>query len=209
MEHPALRTVALPVLLPAHRRASAGRRDRARSAERARIGCHRDRRAALVAGQEHSESRAGNLRLLVREYVEHYNQLLQRAPPPARSPTHVRRRTTHVGGDRLDPSRLCLRPSPGTPDASRSRQVGQSGRSPHHDPASGGLPVRRRGGAAAPAQNAVPSCASTPVVGVPRRGSSSRSTATSTRSGSRACVSGLHVVPTRSARPWPASCSRL
>ena len=49
----------------------------------------------------------GHLRLLVREYVEHYdhernhqgrdNPLLPRAPPPARSPTHVRRRE-RVGG---------------------------------------------------------------------------------------------------------------
>ena len=50
-------------------------------------------RRGVPLGQSH-------LRLFVREYVEHYdhernhqgrdNQLLQRAPPPARSPTHVR-----------------------------------------------------------------------------------------------------------------------
>ena len=208
MEHPALRTVALPVLLPAHRRAS---------------------QDAVIGHGLHSVRASGAIEIDARLLWPVRSIPIPRGQPPpprprvrralqpalaastsasplthARSPTHDPRQR-----NRLDPSRLCLRPSPGTPDASRSRQVGQSGRSPHHDPASGGLPVRRRGGAAAPAQNAVPSCASTPVVGVPRRGSSSRSTATSTRSGSRACVSGLHVVPTRSARPWPASCSRL
>ena len=68
---------------------------------------------------------------------------------------------------------------------------------------------RRRPRHRRPAQNPVLSCASTPIVGIPRRGSSCRRTATSTRNGSRASVSGLHVVPTRSARSWPATCSRL
>ena len=91
MEHPALRTVALPVLLPAHRRA---RQDAVigHGLHSVRASGAIEIDARLLWPVRSIPIPRGNLRLLVREYVEHYNQLLQRAPPPARSPTHVRRR---------------------------------------------------------------------------------------------------------------------
>ena len=124
MEHPALRTVALPVLLPAHRRA---RQDAVigHGLHSVRASGAIEIDARLLWPVRSIPIPRGNLRLLVREYVEHYNQLLQRAPPPARSPTHVRRREC-VGGD--SPSSTIATQREGRPIICTLRDHVQAGR---------------------------------------------------------------------------------